>query len=201
MEPLGGIWGAASNDAWAVGGGLGFAEGFTAAQRLRPTRRYIALLWVNRAYRPFAPCARPPWSRVRLRALTAYIVTQTPDPQRSPVAHCAFVEHVQNPSVHCPVGPHCEATAHVPQVPPTQAIPPPHWLFAVHAVHAPSMQTSPEGPWLGPAKPDTRLQSVNVEHGPHVLLTHAFPVAHSVPGRPDSHPLTGPGLQTPEEHD
>ena len=65
--------------------------------------------------------------------------------------------------------------AHVPHVPPTQAIPPPHWLLAVHAVQTPAMHTSP-GSGCGPNV--DWLQSPNVEHAPHVLLTHPCPVGH-----------------------
>jgi len=58
--------------------------------------------------------------------------------------------------------------AHVPQVPPTQAMPPPHWLFAVQAVQTPPMQTSPCGlPGNGGL-----LQSAKVEQVPHVPPMH-----------------------------
>ena len=45
-------------------------------------------------------------------------------------------------AMHAPVAPHCESMTQVPQVPVTQACPPPHWLFAVQATHAPAMQAS-----------------------------------------------------------
>jgi len=73
-----------------------------------------------------------------------HIGTQAPQPHRCPDAHCELVVHVQYPSVHCPVGPHCVFVEQVPHVPPTQAIPPPHWLFAVQAVQTPPMQARPE---------------------------------------------------------
>ena len=57
------------------------------------------------------------------------MATQTPEPQRCPAAHWVVVEHVHTPSVHSPLAPHCAFVAQVPQVPCTQACPPPHWLL------------------------------------------------------------------------
>jgi hypothetical protein len=60
----------------------------------------------------------------------------------------------------------------VPQVPPTHAIPPPHWLLAVHAVQTPPMQARPCGFWgIG-----TSLHSAKLEQGPHVPLLHTCPI-------------------------
>jgi hypothetical protein len=58
----------------------------------------------------------------------------------------------------------------VPHVPPTQAWPPPHWLFAVHWVQVPLMHVRPidrEGPGKG------GLQSWYVEQAPQTLLMQA----------------------------
>jgi hypothetical protein len=59
-----------------------------------------------------------------------YIVTQTPAPQRCPIPHWGSLVQVQKPSLHCPLGPHWALVTHVPHVPETQAMPPPHWLLA-----------------------------------------------------------------------
>jgi hypothetical protein len=83
----------------------------------------------------------------------AHIATQTPAPHLCPAAHCAVVEHPQNPSVHSPAGPHWESSTHVPQVPSTQAWPPPHWLLAVHGLHTPLMHAYPLVMLSGPSLP------------------------------------------------
>lgn len=78
-----------------------------------------------------------------------------------------------------------------------QACPPPHWLLAVQALHAPLMHAKPlscPGPPYGSV-----LQSSKVEQDPHVLLMQVCPPMHSVPGIPCAHPVFGPGAQTPEE--
>ena len=69
--------------------------------------------------------------------------TQIPAPQRWPAAHCWAVEHVQKPSVHCPLEPHWELVTQVPHVLCAQTCPPPHWLFDVHALHMPLMHARP----------------------------------------------------------
>jgi hypothetical protein len=97
-------------------------------------------------------------------ALRVYIATQTPAPQRCPVAHCWSMVQMQKPLVHWPVAPHCAFVAHVPQVPPTHACPPPHWLLAVQFVQTPLTHASPGGP-CGPLNM-LLLQSANVVHGP-----------------------------------
>ena len=71
--------------------------------------------------------------------------------------------------------------AQVPHVPPTHAWPPPHWLLAVHWVHAPLMQVRPACPPEGPPIPGV-LQSSYDEHGPHVPLMHAWPLEQRFPG-------------------
>jgi hypothetical protein len=77
--------------------------------------------------------------------------------------------HVQKPSVHWPLARH---------VPSTHAWPPPHWLLAVHATHAPSTHASsvasPRSNSLG-----TDKQSAYVWHAVHTLFTHACPSAQS----------------------
>ena len=78
-------------------------------------------------------------------APVAHIVTQTPEPQRCPVSHCASEVQVQKPSLHAPVAPHWLSMTQVPQVPWTHAWPPPHWLFAVHAEHTPPTHARPWG--------------------------------------------------------
>jgi hypothetical protein len=81
----------------------------------------------------------------------------------------------------------------VPQVPPTHAIPPPHWLFAVQLVQVPLMHASPPGPVGGPM---TVLHSANVVHAPHTLLTQAWPFRHEF-GPPCEHPATKFVVQIP----
>jgi len=82
--------------------------------------------------------------------------------------------------------PHWALVEQVPQVPATQAVPPPHWLFSVHATHAPLMQARPEGL---PGPSTTILQSENVVHAAQTLLMHACPFLHEN-GPPIAHPWT-----------
>jgi hypothetical protein len=89
------------------------------------------------------------------------------------------MEHAQALLTHCPFGPHCELETHVPQVPWTQARPPPHWLFDVHAVHDPATQTSPLGPMLS-SGPMRWLQSAHVEHAAQTSLKQLWPPWHCV---------------------
>jgi hypothetical protein len=106
----------------------------------------------------------------------AHISTQTPAPQRCPVAHWLSEVQMQKPARHCPLGPHWPFAEQVPQVPPTHASPPPHWLLAVQAVHFPSTHARPIG--LSAEPRICWLQSANVAHGAHVPPTQALPSLH-----------------------
>lgn len=68
----------------------------------------------------------------------------------------------------------------VPHVPCTHACPPSHWLFAVHAVHAPLTQTSPLGELPNTNCPDC-VQSAFLVHDVHTPWRHVCPLAQSVP--------------------
>jgi hypothetical protein len=108
------------------------------------------------------------------------------------------VAHTQNPSLHAPVGPHCAPVTHVPHVPVTQAIPPPHWLFAVHAKQPPSTQASPDGATRGPSYGNW-LQSAKLVQDPHVSLMHVCPSGQARQGGALEHPpetQVSPGAQS-----
>jgi hypothetical protein len=68
-----------------------------------------------------------------------------PAPHFCPAAHCPSLLQTQVPFVQVPLAPHWVAFEQVPHVPPTQAIPPPHWLLSVQAAQRPLMHTSPMG--------------------------------------------------------
>jgi hypothetical protein len=82
---------------------------------------------------------------------------------------------------------------HVPHVPCTQAWPPSHWAFVVHATHAPLMQASPLGDVPRPSSP-AWMQSPFVEHAPHRPAMQVWPFAQSDPDWqvPHSLPFTQP---------
>lgn len=102
--------------------------------------------------------------------------------------------HVQKPSVHTPFAPHCVFVEHVPQVPATHAIAPPHWLLAVQLVHTPLMHAKPLGGCGAPS--GWVLQSMKVEHGPQTLLMQACPMGQPL----SSHPVMPGEEHRPEEH-
>src|SRR5260370_29710604 len=99
---------------------------------------------------------------------------------------------------------------HVPHVPITHACPPAHWLFEVHAVHAPLAQICPLGdaPNANGSDELEDVQSALVEQAVHTPLMHACPLAQSVPDRhaphwppthpwPDWHPAAVVHVQEP----
>jgi hypothetical protein len=94
--------------------------------------------------------------------------------------------HAQTLLTHVPAGPHCESETHVPQVPWTQARPPPHWLFDVHATHDPATQTRPLGP-MERSGPMAWLQSAHVEHAAHTPSKQFWPAWHCVEFMQASH--------------
>jgi hypothetical protein len=118
------------------------------------------------------------------------------------VPQFASVVQTQNPSVQVPCAPHWPSVEHVPHVPWTQAIPPPHWLLAVQFVQAPSTHANPEG---GPNCPYAgALQSAKVAHGLQVPWMHARPFLHpkglsAVGPQPPSTKPRVPSAQTPDE--
>lgn len=81
-------------------------------------------------------------------------------------------------------------------MPCTQACPPAHWLFAVHALQAPAMQARPEGLWLG-SSGLVVLQSAYVVHAAHTPERHACPLVqsardwHAPQNEPFTHPSPG----------
>ena len=100
--------------------------------------------------------------------------------------------------MHWPDGPHWAFVEHVPQVPPTHAIPPPHWALLEHAAQTPSMQARPLS---CPGRPNGWvLQSSNVEQAPHEPLMHAWPDGHAEPGAGDAQPEKPLDEQTPDAH-
>lgn len=68
---------------------------------------------------------------------------------------------------------------HVPQVPCTQACPPSHWLFDVHAVHAPPTHTCPLG--TEPKGCPAWVQSAFLEHAVQTPAMQVWPFAQSEP--------------------